>query len=72
MKDGGLNESLHDDRMGTAVAEYYQNQDRGVPAVRQQILAKYPELAEDLRSFFESIDALTEIATPSVQPRLPY
>src|SRR5262245_25149794 len=43
------------------LGEYMQRLDRGEPVDREQILASYPELAEELRSYFAGSDAVGQV-----------
>jgi tetratricopeptide (TPR) repeat protein len=49
-------------RLDEVLAEYLQGADRGEPGLRRRILEEHPDLADDLRSYFEGSDELSALA----------
>src|SRR5262249_40290162 len=43
------------------LGEYMQRLDRGEPADREELLARHPELAEELRSYFAGCDEIEQL-----------
>jgi eukaryotic-like serine/threonine-protein kinase len=55
-----------DDRLNTAIAAYLQARDEGRPLDREAILAHEPDLADELKRFFDSDDQLGWLITSVV------
>jgi len=47
---------LHDSSVSRVIAEYLENVDQGIVVDRHDFLDRYPDLAQELQSFFEDID----------------
>ncbi len=52
------------ERLEQALAEYLLSVEQGQPADRAAVLARYPDLADELHSFFRNRDAMLELARP--------
>src|SRR2546421_8722891 len=70
---GGSHEGLLEEVLG----EYMQRLDRGEGVDREQLLARHPELAEELRAYFDGSDELERLGRqarggpPASPPTLP-
>src|SRR5260221_440092 len=57
-----------DDRLHAILAEYLEAERLGRPLDRDRLLAKNPDLAAELRSFFEDKDQFARLAEPLYAP----
>jgi WD40 repeat protein len=70
MTTGPHDASGRDKRVNDVIAEYLRAADAGQAVGRDQLLARHPDLADDLRSFFADHDAAAGLAPPSAAPTL--
>jgi len=56
--------SLHDQRLGMALIEILRAEETGAEVDREAIIARHPDLADDLRSFFQNRSAVDRFAEP--------
>ncbi|HJT33375.1 MAG TPA: protein kinase, partial [Pirellulales bacterium] len=67
--------SARDEKLEQVLAEYLRSAERGENPDRQAFVAAHPDLADELRSFFHSQDALQRMAAPlraaALDPTLP-
>lgn len=71
MVDPGKKQSAGESLVELALADYLRRGDRGEQVDREAFLADYPEVAEDLRSYFATADALERMAGPTAQEQSP-
>jgi WD40 repeat protein len=57
MTTGQQDTAGRDDRVNAVIAEYLRAADAGRPPSRDELLARHPDLADELRSFFADHDA---------------
>jgi WD40 repeat protein len=60
-------ETSREQRLNEALADYYAEADAGRPPDVQEFLARHPDLAEELASFFRAKQAFEDEATPFLQ-----
>src|SRR5215475_11670519 len=56
-----LPDSSPPDFLEQVLSEYMERLDRGEPADRSQLLARYPELAEELQAYFAGADEMERL-----------
>src|SRR5690348_8777585 len=52
------------DRLGAAIAAYLEAVQAGAPPERGEVLARHPDLAEELVAFFADHDELARVVAP--------
>ncbi len=62
------NEPSREERVNAIVAEWLRAADAGQAPRRDEVMARHPDLADDLRSFFADHDAAAQLAQPQVAP----
>lgn len=62
MHDLSAIDTARQERLGNALAEYMQSIDRGELPDREDWLRRYPDLADELRTFFEDNDCIGALA----------
>ncbi len=58
------NESRHEEHVNQVIADYLKSVEEGHPLDQQALLAKHPDLARDLASFFADRDRFEQAAAP--------
>src|SRR5262245_23069692 len=71
MTTGPDDASGRDERVNEVIAEYLRAADAGRAPGRDELLARHPDLADELRSFFADHDAAARLAAPSASAELP-
>ena len=68
---GKADDRLNDDRLNEVLAEYLQRVDAGEQIDRAQFIGEHAEMADALRSYFETTDEVEQLARPAAndQPR---
>jgi outer membrane protein assembly factor BamB len=67
----GASESSREERVNAILAEWLQATDAGREFDRAELLARHPDLTDDLRSFFADHDAAARLAPPPVSAEAP-
>jgi WD40 repeat protein/tRNA A-37 threonylcarbamoyl transferase component Bud32 len=65
MTPSSPSDALRQGLLGEVLKEYMERLDRGEGADREQLLARHPELAEALRSYFAGVDEVARLARPA-------
>jgi hypothetical protein len=64
------NPPSRDERVNAILADWLRAADAGQAPRRDELLARHPDLADELRSFFADHDAAAGLARPQVTPEL--
>ena len=59
------------ERLNALIATYLEAVQVGQSFDRQEIVSQHPDLADELRSFFENHDRMRNMAAPAESPTLP-
>ena len=64
MAGSNSNDSTRDERVNQVIAEYLKSVEEGTPSARQEVLARHPDLADELAAFFADRDRFEQAAGP--------
>src|SRR5262245_38431278 len=64
MADDVKAEAVGDSSLDDLLAQYIAGEETGSPPDRQELLAHYPQFANDLREFFANRDQMQRLAEP--------
>ena len=64
MADDHADPDGREDRLGAAIAAYLEAVQAGAPTERGEVLARHPDLAEELEAFFADHDELGRVVAP--------
>src|SRR5262245_56446754 len=70
MSASGNDDASRQDRLDEILADYMDRVDRGETVDRERFLTEFPDLAEEIRAYFEGSDELECLAGPRLETPL--